>query len=366
MAASPEEEALAQGGAERVATIESPVGVGDRELTEDALMGEGRDSCSRDSATHGMAEARWPAVSVVVPVLDGAPHLRQCLDAIAGQRYDGRLEVIVVDGGSEDATVELAAERPGVTVLHNPRRSRPAGMNVGLRAARGEIVVRVDVRTVIEEDYVRRCVETLARSSAAIVGGPMRLVAGTPGERGIAEAMSSKLGGGTARFRRQSPEPGPVDTVYLGAYRKSVVLSLGGYDESFGGNEDAELAWRLRAAGGAYLDPSIRSTYSVRGSLAELFGQYFRYGTARARTLRKHPDSISPRQLAVPALLLGIASPWRRYVLGCYGTALVARTARLARRDLRAAPSFLVAIPLMHAGWAVGLLRGLAARPRRG
>jgi glycosyltransferase involved in cell wall biosynthesis len=302
----------------------------------------------------------WPPVSVVVPVRDAAGQLGACLDAVAGQQYDGPVEVLVVDGGSSDGTRSLACGYPGVRVLDNARGSRPAGMNVGVRAASGEIVVRVDARTVIEPDYVRSCVEVLERTGAAMVGGPMRLVASTPAERGIAEAMGSRLGGGTARFRRRDPLAGPTDTVYLGAYRRELILALGGYDEDFGGNEDAELAFRAGQAGGVWLDPAIRSSYATRPSLAELFGQYRRYGTSRAGTIRKHPASLSPRQLAVPALVAGLLSPWRRAVLAAYLVVLGGRTLVLAASDPAAAPSFAAAIPVMHAGWAVGLWRGLA------
>jgi succinoglycan biosynthesis protein ExoA len=301
----------------------------------------------------------WPSVSVVVPVLDVSEQIGACLEAIGAQRYGGVIEVLVVDGGSSDATAAIAARRPGVTVLHNPRRSRPAGMNVGIAAARGEVVVRVDARTVLAPDYVQRCVEALERSGAAMVGGPMRLSGGTPAERGIAAAMSSRLGGGTARFRRPDPQPGFTDTVYLGAFRRDVIVALGGYDEGFGGNEDAELAWRASRRGGVYLDPAIRSSYAVRGSLSELFAQYRRYGTSRSGTICKHPRSLSVRQLAVPALLVGMLSPWRRWVLALYACAVLGRGAAVAASDPEAAVSFVAAVPVMHLGWAVGLCRGM-------
>lgn len=308
------------------------------------------------------APPRWPSVSVVVPVRDAADQLPGCLDALAAQEYGGEIEVLVVDGRSGDGTASVARGRAGVRVLDNPRRSRPAAMNAGIAAARGEVVVRVDARTRVAPDYVRRCVEALEESGAAMVGGPMRLSSTTPRERGTALAMSSRLGGGTARFRRSEPEPGFTDTVYLGAFRRSGALALGGYDEQFGGNEDAEFAHRARRAGGVYLDPRIRSTYAVRPGLQALFAQYVRYGRARAGTWRKHPRSVAPRQLALPALLLALASPWRRAVAIGYLVAVGARAATVAAEDPAAAAWFLVAVPTMHLAWSVGLVRGLAGR----
>jgi len=300
------------------------------------------------------------AVTVAIPVLDGEQQIDGCLAAVEAQTYAGPIEILVVDGGSRDRTRELATRHAGVRVVENHRRSRPAAMNVALREAHGEIVVRVDVRTSLAPDYVERSVRALDRSGATIVGGPMRLAASSARERGVRAAMTSRLGGGPAAFRRDAGRARFVDTVYLGAFRRDEIVSLGGYDENFGGNEDAELAHRAQSAGGVYLDPAIRSTYAVRGGPRELAAQYFRYGRARAGTVAKHPSSLSPRQLAVPALLLGIASPWRRPVLVTYAAAVISRTALEVARDPSAAPWLAVALPTMHVAWGAGFVRGLA------
>lgn len=305
------------------------------------------------------------SVTVAVPVLDAEDQIEACLTAIDAQDYGGEVEVLVVDGGSRDRTRELAARHARVRVLDNPRRSRPAAMNVALREARGQVVVRVDARTTIAPDYLERCVLALARSGAAIVGGPMRLGAATARERGVKAAMTSRLGGGPAPFRRAEGPARFVDTVYLGAFYRDTVLALGGYDEQFGGNEDAELAHRARAAGGVWLDPSIVSCYAVRGGPRELASQYFRYGRARAGTVAKHPSSLSPRQLAVPMLLAGLLSPWRRPVVCTYGAGVAARAALEATRDLAAAPWLALCLPTMHASWGAGFVWGLARAVRR-
>ncbi|HVC24585.1 MAG TPA: glycosyltransferase family 2 protein [Acidimicrobiales bacterium] len=305
------------------------------------------------------------SVTVAIPALDVAQQVEECLAAVEAQSCPGVVEILVVDGGSQDRTREVAARHARVRIVDNPRRSRPAAMNVAIREARGDVVVRVDARTTIAPDYVERCVAALERTGAAIVGGPMRLGATTPRERGVRAAMTSRLGGGPAAFRRDAGTARFVDTVYLGAFRRDVVAGLGGYDETFGGNEDAELAYRARSAGGVFLDPAIRSTYAVRGGPRELASQYFRYGRARARTIRKHPASLAPRQLAVPLLMLGLASPWRRIVLTCYTAAVVSRSALEATKDPAAAPWLAVALPTMHGAWGAGFVRGIAGARRQ-
>jgi succinoglycan biosynthesis protein ExoA len=306
-----------------------------------------------------------PTVTVAVPVLDEEWHLAECLEAVAAQSYPDIVEVLVVDGGSTDRTREIAEGFPLVRVLDNPRRIRPAGLNVAIAAAKGEVFVRVDARTVIAPDYVERCVAALESSKAAIVGGPMRLSARTTSERAIKAAMTSRLGSGPAQFRREAGDARFVDTVYLGAFLTDTIRALGGYDEWFGGNEDAELAFRARQAGGVYLDPSIRSTYAVREGLGPLWGQYYRYGTNRTRTMLKHPGSISPRQLAVPALIAGLLSPWREGVAVVYTAAVLGRGGLEALSDPAAAPMLVAALPVMHAAWGAGFLRELARRLRR-
>ena len=258
-----------------------------------------------------MAE-RGPSVSIVMPVLNEAAMLPECLESVVAQDYPNIEEIIIADGGSTDGTCEIAGRFEKVKVVDNPRRNRPAGLNVAIAHASGEVIVRVDARTRLATDYVRRCVEALERSHAAIVGGPMRFSCENAKQRGIAAAMMSRLGAGPAEFRRLGGEPRFVDTVYLGAFRKEITAALGGYDEWSGGNEDAELAYRAQTVGGVYLDPVIRSRYVVRGHLRELARQFHRYGRNRALTIRMHPCSLSARQLAVPALFVGLTAPRSR------------------------------------------------------
>lgn len=305
-----------------------------------------------------------PAVTVAVPVLDEAANLAACLDAVAAQTYGNVVEVLVVDGGSADGTREIAASRPGVTLLDNPARLQADGLNVALAHAAGEVFVRVDARTRLAPDYVARCVEALDRSGAAMVGGCQRPVAGGWVQSGIAAAMTSRLGAGPAAFRHGGP-PRWVDTVYLGAFPTQLARAVGGYRPGKATNEDAELAMRMGEGRGVWLDPAIASSYVPRASLRALGRQYLAYGRGRAETVVERPAAASPRQLAVPVLLLGLLSPLRRQVAIGYAAGLALAALSRLPRSPRSVPGMVLAVPVMHGAWGVGFLTGAAGAVRR-
>ncbi len=321
-----------------------------------------------------------PLVTVVMPVRNEARSIERSLGAVIAQDYPReRLEVLVVDGLSEDGTAalvrRLAEGHPFVRLLENPGRTQAAGLNRAIRQARGEIVVRVDGRTLIAPDYVRRCVELLRSGRAEDVGG--RMVPEGEGwvGRGIARALASPFAAGDSKFHYAEGEH-YVDTVYLGAYRRETLERIGLYDEEADVNEDYELNLRLRRAGGRILlSPRLRSTYLARPTLGALARQYFRYGRWKARTLRRHPGSLVWRQTVAPALVaalvasLALGLVWRPalvafaavaaiYLLAAAGAALIA-----SRGAFSLAPVVLAAFLVIHLSWGLGLWSGLVAPP---
>ena len=306
-----------------------------------------------------------PTVTIAIPVLNEADAIEACLDAVANQTYEAIVEVLVVDGGSTDATRSLASAVPGVRVLDNPRRIQAAALNIALAEAKGEVFARVDGHCLIAPDYIERCVDALQTTGAALVGGAMTPVATQPFQRGAAAAMSSRFGAGPARFHTGGAS-GPVDTVYLGAFATELGRDVGGYAEDMAVNEDAELAVRIRRRGPVWFDNGIRSTYAPRRTPKAVARQFYRYGVFRAATVRKHPASLAGRQLAAPLLVLGLVSPKRRTVAAAYLTAVVMRSAIEGRRDPMTGLAMAVAVPTMHLCWGVGFLRGLIRRPHRG
>lgn len=318
----------------------------------------------------------WPAVSVISAVRDEEHTLRACLRAVLDQDYPGPLEVVVAVAPSGDATEaiarEVAATDGRVRVVANPALVTPAGLNAALAHATGAVVARVDGHARWSAGYLRRAVELLRDTGAANVGGVMAAEGTTPFERAVAAAMSSRFGTGDARFHYGGP-PGPVDTVYLGVFRREVLEALGGYDESFARAQDAELNHRIRQAGGVvYFHPDLRVAYRPRSSLRALARQYFHYGRWRRVVVRRHRGALAWRQLVPPAalagnlvgLLAGLSGRRLGWLLpGTYLAAVVAGTLLAGRRlDLRSLRHLPAAFVVMHGAWAVGFLtspRGL-------
>lgn len=254
-----------------------------------------------------------PEVSVVVPCYNEAATIEGLLEALRGQTYSTeRMEVLIVDGRSDDGTRERVRAyarqhpEPAVRLVDNPDRIIPAALNRGVEAARSEIVVRLDAHSEPEPDYVERCVRALERTEAANVGGLWQIEPGGAGwqARSIAVAAAHPLGAGDARYR-VSGEVGPVDTVPFGAFRKEWLKRVGPFNESLLSNEDYEYNVRLRQAGGTvWFDPEIRSTYYARPTFTALARQYARYGYWKARMLLGYPGTLRWRQTLPPLFVL--------------------------------------------------------------
>lgn len=256
-----------------------------------------------------------PRVSILIPVRNESEHITRMLREVLGQDYPhDRVEIIVVDGASDDDTPavlrEIAAEWPNriLHVLHNERRIVPVSLNMGLVAAQGEIVLRMDAHTEYGEDYVRRCVETLLRTGADNVGGPVRTRADQLMQRAIAAAFHSPFSAGGARFHDEDAG-GEVDTVPYGCWHRQRLLELGGFDEELVRNQDDELNLRIiRSGGRVWLDPLIRSWYHPRSSLSGLFRQYLQYGYWKVRIIRKHRMPASLRHMVPALFVLGLVA----------------------------------------------------------
>ena len=258
-------------------------------------------------------------VSVLIPTRNEARHIGACIAAIAAQDFPlDRLEVVVVDGCSLDGTADAAARALAghgfarTEVIANPEGTTPSNLNAGLAAVRGTYVCRVDARSLVPPDYVRRCTAVLAsRSEVVVVGGSQRAVPPHRGAVGvgIARALNNRWAMGFSRYRRGAPS-GPSETVYLGAFRTADLRAAGGWSLDFPTNQDFELNRRLGRTGVVWFEAGLDVGYVPRESIGALFAQYRRFGRWKAWYWRRTGDGPQPRQLVVlglPGPVLGVA-----------------------------------------------------------
>ena len=308
------------------------------------------------------------------------------LQAIRGQSYPtSRMEVVIADGGSTDGTVALirrfAGDHPElkIRVVDNPRRVIPAALNAAIDQATGEIILRLDAHSKPAADYVERCLGALDHTNAANVGGVWEI---RPSDdhwiaRGIAAAAAHPIGAGDARYRVRG-QAGPVETVPFGAFRRGWLERVGHFSEDLLSNEDYEYNWRIRRLGGIiWFDPTIRSVYYARRTLAELARQYARYGFWKARMLIQFPQSLRWRQAVPPLFVLSsvgllAAAPFAGLAGTALGVEWGAYMLLLLLAGLGSAvrgrdPALFFSFPLgagtMHLSWGaafwIGLLTGL-------
>jgi succinoglycan biosynthesis protein ExoA len=316
-----------------------------------------------------------PRISAFMPARDAATTISDAIASISRQ-HPPVDEIVVALGPSADDTAavldRLQAREPRLRVVDNPSGRIPDGLNAASRACSGDVLVRVDAHSVLPAGYVDAAVRTLRATGAANVGGVQRPVAAHGFARAVAVAMASTVGSGGATYR-VGAEPGPADTVFLGVFRRDALEAVGGYDEAFDRNEDAELNLRLQGRGlQVWFTPELAVDYVPRGDVLSLARQYFANGRWRRRTVRTHPASAGLRQLAPAALVLGLAAATlaatvtRRPALTApvlaYGSALgvAAWRAAPARSDI---PGVVVALATMHLSFGAGFLVG-PPRPR--
>ena len=328
-----------------------------------------------------------PFISVVVPVRNEAPTIQSVLRQLATQQYDPkRFEILVADGESTDGTAEavlaFARQYGNVRLLCNPLRWSSAGRNVGIRAARGEIVVIVDGHCELEDDqYLARLADAFARSGAHCIGRPQPLdVQGAnPLQQAIAAVRSSPLGHHPRSFVYWSREGFVRAESVAAAYRREVFDAVGLFDEQFDACEDVEFNRRVDRAGlRCYFTPRVAVRYRPRDSLSGLFRQLVRYGRGRIRLARKHAGTLSLGTLLPLALVQGlvlglplslVAEPFFfAYValLAVYAAVVVAGCLAIAVRQRRFAllPRLLVVLITVHVASGVGMVLELM-RPGR-
>jgi cellulose synthase/poly-beta-1,6-N-acetylglucosamine synthase-like glycosyltransferase len=324
--------------------------------------------------------APWPKISVVMPVRNEERWIERALASVQQQAYEGELEIIVVVGASSDRTDEiverLQASDPRIRIVANPSGRTPSALNLGIRAARGDLVARVDAHGWIRPGYLTASVEVLRRTGADAVGGRVDFVGVTRIGRAIALAEQSRIGSGGAAFRIARRET-RADGLRWGVFRREVFEWVGLFDEALERNQDDEFCYRMVSAGALLVvNPSMRFGQVVRSSFRTLWSQYSQFGSFRTSTFIKHRRPATLRQMApalfVGTLVLGALAeagsggrvPSGRVLIGVYGVTVAASGCRLALRSRQPdlIPLVPIAIATMHVAYGFAFWRASSRR----
>lgn len=256
-----------------------------------------------------------PDITVIIPCYNEQDTITLLLEAIYQQTYPKeKLEVLIVDGHSTDATLanvtrfRNAHPDLNIRIIENPQRIIPVALNLGIKESTGEIIIRLDAHSIPYRDYIERCVFALQDKKAENVGGIWEIKPGGNHwiARAIAQAASHPFGVGDARYR-VGGKAQYVETVPFGSFYKSLFSKVGYFNEKLLTNEDYEFNQRIRLNGGKiWFDPSIKSIYFSRKTLRELAKQYRRYGYWKAKMILQNPRSLRWRQAIPPLFVISI------------------------------------------------------------
>ncbi len=341
-------------------------------------MVDGRDS--RRNFDTAEQTASTALVSIVIPCRNEREFIGKCLDSVLNNDFPKEeLEILVVDGMSEDGTREIVTEYtrrfPFIRLIDNPHRVTPHALNIGIAASRGEIVMRIDAHALYSAEYVRRCVESLKLYDADNVGGTRLSIPRDDSLRAkvIAECMSHQFRGSRYRYVDLTG-PEPVDAVPFFCCRKEKLLELGGFNERLTRNQDMDFNIRMRRAGGKMLKvPGAICFYYQRTDWTSFLKRAFTDGrwavlgfayAGRFPASARHLVPLAFVSCVVGAALASVFVPAARWlllaILGSYLVADLAASIDIARRagDGRYAFIALRVFAAFHSMYGFGSLWG--------
>ena len=265
-------------------------------------------------------------LSVICPIYNEEKYIARCIESIMQQDYPkDDLEVLFVDGMSKDRTREIIAsylpQCPYLRVLDNPQQIVPPAMNIGIREAKGDIIIRLDAHAFFPVNYFSELVKNLVELKADNVGGVCRTlpVNDTVVCKSIANVLSSSFGMGNSHFRVGAKGVMEVDTVPFGCFHRELFDRIGYFDEELIRNQDDEFNGRIIKNGGKiYLLPQLVIDYFARDTIGKVYKMFYQYGLFKPLVNKKLGSPATIRQFFPLVFVLGLIvgpffgfiSPW--------------------------------------------------------
>ena len=311
---------------------------------------------------------------VVIPTYNEENYIERCVRGLVAD-CDPSVSILVVDGMSEDKTVELVEalkdEFPNLNIINNPKRLQSAAVNLAAEHYSHfdtGYLVRCDAHSIYPKNFVSKVVTRLDEVGSASVVVPMDAVGETCFQKANAWIVDTPLGSGGAAHRG-GKRSGYVDHGHHAGFDLQWFRKVGGYDETFSHNEDAEYDHRVAESGGLiYLDADSRIGYVPRGSIGSLWRQYVSYGKGRARTTFKHGKALKLRQMLPVILVIGLVTsilagffhpvlmlPAYLYLLTLVGVSIYMTYTKRSTCGLWTG----LILASMHIGWGMGFLSQL-------
>lgn len=252
-------------------------------------------------------------VSIIIPVYNEEKYINGLIESLKKQDYDKeKFEVIFIDGNSKDKTIDIIKEKANLEendkykILVNPDKITPKSVNIGIKEAKNEIIIRLDAHSEYPSNYISKCVYYLNNTDADNVGCLCHPEGKTRIGKAIANVVSSKFGVGNSSFRTEN-ESGYVDTVPFGTFRRELFEKIGYFNEELPRSEDNEFNYRIRKnQGKVYLFNDIEVIYYPRDTILKLMKMGFQNGKWATYTGYIIPGSMGIRHFIPLVFVIGL------------------------------------------------------------
>jgi len=327
-----------------------------------------------------MKNNNLPLVSVIIPCRNEEKFIGNCLDSIIAQNYPGdKIEILVIDGMSEDDTKNIlekySKKNKFIEIIENTKRITPVAMNIGIKKAKGDIIMRCDAHSEYPKNYISEIVEWHEKNLADNIGGVWDTVPGDNNKKAkaIALAMCHPIGVGFSYRTEKAKKEKFVDTVPFGSWKKNTLKEVGLFDENFIRAQDLEYNIRIKKMGKKILMlPWLKIKYYARENYKKLFKMFFQYGYWKNLVNRKHKILSSLRQVipvlfVIVFLILALTSFFSIIILEIFITYnliylislfLVSILIFVKEKNIILIPPLIWSFIIIHFSYGIGYIKG--------